>query len=92
MAGSSSVSNFYGRQAKRFRKFLGTYHVNDGTDNLVDLADLGCLGGHVASSENRKGGGGGLEGIAKSGSPQRGADSLSRSKSSNPTIGDKKAG
>jgi hypothetical protein len=60
-----------------------TYHVNDGTDNLVNLSSLGRLGGHVASAERRKDGLGGLDGIGDPGRPQRGADSPSGSKSSN---------
>jgi len=72
--------------ASRSDLFLGTYHVNDGTDNLVNLSHLRRLGGHVTCSEGRKDGLGGLEGggIGEPGRPQRGADSPSRSKSSNP--------
>jgi hypothetical protein len=71
--------------------FVRTYHVNNSTDNLVNLSSLGCLGGHITSSEGRKGGLGGLEGITESGSPEIGADPPSRSKSSNPAKHNKKA-
>ena len=71
----------------RFFFFLGTYHVDDRTDNLMNLPNLRSLGGHVSCSEGRKDGRGGLEdggGIGEPGRSQRGADSPSRSKSSNP--------
>jgi hypothetical protein len=97
MAGSCSPSNFYSRVRPRFSpplnraNFFGkTYHVDNGTDNLVDLSGLGGLGGHVTGSEDREGRSGGLESIAESGSSQVGADSPSGSKSSNPAVRIKK--
>lgn len=93
MAGSCSVSNFYDSVRPRYqpvtkkkRRQSGTYHVNDRTDNLMNLSNSCGLGGHVASPENRKGGPGGLEGIAESGSPEIGADPPSGSKSGNPAV------
>jgi hypothetical protein len=63
-----------------------TYHVDDGTNDLVNLAGPESLRRHGASTEGRDHRLGQLEGIAErpGGSQRGGTDSPSRSKSSNP--------
>jgi hypothetical protein len=70
---------------------LVTYHVNNGTNDLVNLSGPRRFGSHITSSEDRQNGFRGLEGGVKPGSPQRGAHSPSRSNPSNAAAHCKKA-